>query len=80
MIGKNSYAVARMAFEQFCQQRNWLFISIGENPKNKTQGLARCLDDQGSQRTFLITYDGRYFECFPGKQCVFTPYVLEEKE
>lgn len=80
MIGNNSYAVAKMVFEQFCKERNWLFISIGKNPKNETQGLARCVDDLGQPRTFLINKNGYYFECLPGKQFVYTPYVLEEKE
>lgn len=80
MIGNNSYTVAKMVFEQFCKERNWLFISIGKNPKNDTQGLARCVDDLGQSRTFLITYDGRYFECFPGKRCVYTPYVLGDEK
>lgn len=72
-----SYQVEKMKFEMFCKARNWIFVSLGPNPKNEFQRLATCLDEDGHTRTFLIVQEGYYFECLPGKKTVFTPYALE---
>lgn len=72
--------IEEMKFDIFCKTRGWKFVDMHLNPKNPNQRIAVGVDQEGMNRTFLIAESGNYYECFPGKIAVYTPYVLEEGE
>lgn len=44
--------------ELFCEKRDWHFVGIKKNDKNKKQFLAECLDESGMTVYILIGSKG----------------------
>lgn len=46
----------------FCQKRNWHFVGIQKNKKNKNQFLAECLDEHGMTVYILVGTQGNLWQ------------------
>lgn len=66
-----------MEFRVFCHAREWQFSDFRSNGKNKKQYIGRC-HDNGTERFFLISEKGAYYELLGNKQFRPTDFVLEE--
>lgn len=71
----NSYTTARMTFELFVQARGWQWLGFRSNPKNPSQHLGQCVDQNAEEYYFLITQSGKYFRLLGDKKYEEYDYV-----
>ncbi len=72
--------VAKLEFEMFCKQREWIVINFEYNPKNSKQFLGTCSDNMGMTLSFLISENGKYYELLGGKKYREVVYTLKKQE
>lgn len=72
------YKTAETEFELFCKVRRWTYAKFRINPKNSSQYLGVCLDEQGVERKFLISQNRRYYELLGDRRFKEIDYVLKK--
>ncbi|MEO1780982.1 hypothetical protein [Enterococcus diestrammenae] len=72
------FQVKKVIFQALCKNHGWSLEALSQNPKNRKQWIARCLDDQGMPRNILRTESGKFIELFGGKKWREFSYVGTE--